>query len=121
MPTAGRPPSASASETYSLLLKVRSKGGSGGDSNDWDTPLSKQEEEARSTEFGKAYDHLTFESEETPIKTLIGRTYREFSSASRSVTTLRLEKMRTEADAHRSRRAGGEAEGAQIYCTGRRV
>ena len=33
-----------------------------------------------------------------PIKTLIGRVYREFCSANRSVSTLRLEKMKTEAD-----------------------
>ncbi|CAK0873242.1 unnamed protein product, partial [Prorocentrum cordatum] len=79
-------------------LRQRTEGAGPDGREDWDTPLTTPEEEQRANDFGKAYDNLVFESESQPLKTLIGRQWREFVSSTRAVTTLRLERMRTEAD-----------------------
>ena len=79
-------------------LRRRSEG-SGADGNpDWDTPLTAPEEAERSDAFDRAYDKVVFESEWQPLKSLVGRTWREFGSQNRAVSTIRLEKVRSEAD-----------------------
>ena len=74
------------------------QGGDGADNPDLDAPLSTSEEKERSQSFAEAYSGWVFESEDTLIKAILGRTWREFTGSARSVTVVPLKRFRSEAD-----------------------
>ena len=62
------------------------QGGQGAENPDLDAPLSTSEEKERSQTFAEAHSGWAVESEDTPVKSIVGRTWREFNGSARSVT-----------------------------------
>ena len=74
------------------------QGAQGAENPDLDAPLSTSEEIERSQSFSEAYSGWAFESEGVPIKSIVGRAWRELNGSARSVTVIPLKRFRPEAD-----------------------
>ena len=90
---------------------------------DWDAPLTKEEETERATKFDEAYDSLSFQSEHTPMRSMVSRYVREFKSVERHVSLTDTCRIRSEAQLRPSPPKGPAAAsgagGAEVAPTAR--